>query len=89
MRGFSGMVSLVLPGGMPAAIQFVDRLRLFGVAVSWGGFESLALPIDSAQTAFAEEVGVVPGFVRMSIGLEDVEDLLCDLNQALEGMQYD
>jgi cystathionine beta-lyase len=89
MRGFSGMLSVVVHGGMEAAVQFVDRLRLFGIAVSWGGFESLALPIDPAHTAFAEQVGVVPGFVRVSIGLEDVDDLLCDLEQGLEGIRHD
>jgi cystathionine gamma-lyase len=89
MRGFSGMVSVVLEGGTVAAIRFVDRLQLFGIAVSWGGFESLALPIDPDGTAFAAELGIEPGFVRLSIGLEDVDDLLCDLQQALEGLDHD
>jgi cystathionine beta-lyase len=89
MRGFSGLLSIVLKGGKTAAERFVDRLRLFGIGVSWGGFESLALPIDPAGTAFAAEIGVVPGFVRLSIGLEDVDDLICDLQQSLEGLEHD
>lgn len=88
MGGFSGMVSCVVRGGMQAAERFVDRLQLFGIGVSWGGFESLALPVDPASSAFAEELGIVPGFVRLSIGLEDVDDLLCDLQQALEGVCF-
>ena len=89
MSGFSGLMSLVVRGGKEAAITFVNRLKLFGIGVSWGGFESLALPIDpttSAHPTIAKSLGVVPGFVRMSIGLEDVEDLLCDLDQGLTAL---
>jgi methionine-gamma-lyase len=88
MSGFSGMISLVVRGGFPAAARLVDRLRLFGIGVSWGGFESLALPIDAEMTAFAGELDIVPGFVRLAVGLEDVEDLLADLEQALKGIAH-
>jgi methionine-gamma-lyase len=87
MCGFGGMVSLVLDGGMERAIRFVDALELFGIGVSWGGFESLALPIDPNSILSAEinaALGIVPGFVRLSIGIEDVGDLLTDLESALE-----
>ena len=87
MCGFSGMLSVVVRGGMEAAVRFADHLQLFGIGVSWGGFESLALPIDVEQFLSPEicsDLGVVPGFVRLSIGLEDVDDLLADLRQALE-----
>jgi cystathionine beta-lyase len=89
MTGFSGMLSIVVPGGLAGAARVVDRLTLFGIGVSWGGFESLALPIDPASTAFAADLEIVPGMIRLSIGLEDVDDLLADLDQALEGAAHD
>jgi len=84
MRGFSSMFSIVVRGGQDAAIRFVDALQLFGIGVSWGGFESLALPIDPCETPDAKELGVVPGFVRLSLGLEDVDDLMEDLHAGLK-----
>jgi cystathionine beta-lyase/cystathionine gamma-synthase len=83
MRGFSGLMGVVVRGGMPAAIGFVNALRLFGIGVSWGGFESLALPMSPEDPAMSPELGIVPGFVRLSIGLEDEADLLEDLDNAL------
>lgn len=86
MRGFGGLLSVVLEGGMEAAIRFADNLRLFGIAVSWGGFESLVLPINPEMTHspdICRRLGIVPGMVRLSVGLEDVEDLQDDLCEAL------
>jgi cystathionine gamma-lyase len=88
MSGFSGLMSVVMRGGLETAIRFVDRLQLFGIGVSWGGFESLALPMNPAAShspEIARELGIVPGMVRISIGLEDVDDLMADLDQALRG----
>jgi methionine-gamma-lyase len=87
MSGSSGMVSIVLSGGMTRATRFVDALALFGIGVSWGGFESLALPIDPEHSLSPEinrVIGVVPGFVRLSVGLEDVDDLVSDLESGLQ-----
>ncbi len=92
MSGYSGLLSVVLHGGAERAVRFVNRLRLFGIGVSWGGFESLALPIQPAgylTPDMAAALGVVPGFVRLSIGLENIEDLLADLEQALEGSEHE
>ncbi len=86
MRGFSGLMGVVVRGGMPAAISFANALRLFGIGVSWGGFESLALPMSPEDPAMSPELGIVPGFVRLSIGLEDEADLLEDLDNALRGI---
>jgi methionine-gamma-lyase len=86
MRGFSGLMGVVVRGGMQAGIEFANALRLFGIGVSWGGFESLALPMSLDDPALTRDLGVVPGFVRLSIGLEDEEDLLADLDQALRGI---
>jgi methionine-gamma-lyase len=88
MRGFGSMLAFDLKGGLPAARRFCDRVRLFLLAVSLGGVESLVvLPIYSSHYNMSNEelrrAGVSPGTVRVSIGLEDSEDLLADLQQAL------
>jgi cystathionine beta-lyase/cystathionine gamma-synthase len=88
MRGFGGMLAFDLKGGLPAARRFCDHVRLFLVAASLGGVESLViLPIYSSHynmtNAELRRAGVSPGTVRVSIGLEDKEDLIEDLKQAL------
>jgi methionine-gamma-lyase len=86
MRG--SMMAFDLKGGLPAARRFCDRVRLFLLAASLGGVESLViLPIYSSHYNMSNEelrrAGVSPGTVRVSIGLEDKEDLIEDLKQAL------
>jgi cystathionine beta-lyase/cystathionine gamma-synthase len=88
MRGFGSMLAFDLKGGLPAARRFCDRVRLFLLAASLGGVESLViLPIYSSHyNMSAEELqraNVSPGTVRVSIGLEDSQDLIADLKQAL------
>ena len=86
MSGGSGLVGIELEGGEASARAFVNSLKHFGIGLSWGGFESLALPLwrgSSMPEAFREEIGLRPGFVRLSIGLEDVEDLRADLSQGI------
>jgi methionine-gamma-lyase len=88
MRGFGGMLAFDLKGGLPAARRFCERVRLFLLAASLGGAESLViLPIYSSHYNMAAEelrrAGVSPGTVRVSLGLEDKEDLIEDLKQAL------
>ncbi|MGB2592789.1 MAG: aminotransferase class I/II-fold pyridoxal phosphate-dependent enzyme [Candidatus Acidiferrum sp.] len=88
MRGFGTMLAFDLKGGLPAARRFCDRVKLFLLAASLGGVESLViLPIYSSHyNMSAEELqraGVSPGTVRVSIGLEDSADLIADLKQAL------
>ena len=88
MRGFGSMLAFDLKGGLPAARKFCDRVKLFLLAVSLGGVESLVvLPIFSSHYRMSEEelrrAGVKPGTVRVSIGLEDAADLIEDLRQAL------
>jgi methionine-gamma-lyase len=88
MRGFGGMLAFDLKGGLAAARRFCDRIRIFLLAASLGGVESLVtLPIyTSHHEMSAEELrsaGVEPGTVRVSIGLEDPQDLIEDLGQAL------
>ena len=87
MRGFGGMLAFDMKGGLPAARRFCDRVRLFLLAASLGGVESLViLPLYSSHYNMSKEElrrsGVSPGTVRVSLGLED-EDLIEDLKQAL------
>jgi methionine-gamma-lyase len=86
--GFGGMMAFDLKGGLPAARKFCDRVRVFLLAVSLGGVESLvALPAYSSHYKMSRAelaaAGVEPGTVRVSIGLEDPADLIEDLRQAL------
>jgi len=88
MKGFGSMLAFDLKGGLPAARRFCDRVRLFLLAASLGGVESLVvLPIYTSHykmsAAELAECGVTPGTVRVSVGLEDAEDLIADLKQAL------
>jgi methionine-gamma-lyase len=88
MRGFGSMLAFDMKGGLPAARRFCDRVRLFLLAASLGGVESLViLPIYSSHYNMSDEelrrAGVSPGTVRVSIGLEDKEDLIEDLKHAL------
>lgn len=87
MRGGSGMISVVLDGNEDTARRFVDHLRLFSIGVSWGGFESLALPIwgtSSMPETWRREIGLTETLVRLSIGLEDLEDLQADIEDSLK-----
>lgn len=87
-RGFGGMVSIELEGGFARCAAFLDKLALFTQAVSLGDLESLAChPASTTHAAMSEEArqaaGVSDDLVRLSIGVEDAEDLIADLAQAL------
>lgn len=89
MKGYGAMLAFDLKGGLAAARRFCDRVRVFLHAVSLGGVESLVvLPVYSSHYRMSEaelrHAGVAPGTVRVSVGLEDPEDLLEDLRQALK-----
>jgi cystathionine beta-lyase/cystathionine gamma-synthase len=88
MSGFGGMLAFDLKGGLAAARRFCDRTRIFLLAASLGGVESLiVLPqYTSHYNMSAQELaaaGVAPGTMRVSVGLEDPADLIADLKQAL------
>jgi cystathionine beta-lyase/cystathionine gamma-synthase len=89
MSAFGGMVTLELAGGLPAAERFYDRLRLVTRAASLGGVESLAsIPVHTSHFGLSpeklREAGVDPGMVRLSLGVEDADDLVADVLQALQ-----
>jgi len=88
MKGFGAMLAFDLKGGLAAARRFCDRTRVFLLAASLGGVESLVvLPIYTSHynmsLAELRGAGVEPGTVRVSVGLEDPADLIEDLRQAL------
>ncbi|MGH9348378.1 MAG: trans-sulfuration enzyme family protein [Vicinamibacterales bacterium] len=88
MSGFGGVVCLDLAGGQAAAYRAFDRLQIVKRAASLGGVESLcSLPILTSQWGHTDEqleaAGVTRGMMRLSIGLEDPDDLIADLQQAL------
>lgn len=89
--GFGGMVSFEVEGGDEAALKFLDRLVLPVVATSLGGVESLvSLPFNTSHSFYTvqqrRDVGIMPGLVRFSVGVEDAEDLIADLDQALAAL---
>ena len=88
MSGFSGMVSFTLRGGAEAAYAAVQKTRVFSFAESLGGVESLIThPATMTHVAIPREQrearGVTDGLMRLSVGIEDKEDLIADLDQAL------
>lgn len=86
--GASGLFSLILkPVPEKAVAAFFDALKLFGMGYSWGGYESLAIPFDCADYRTATTWNAEGPAVRLHIGLEDVDDLKADLDQALAKMR--
>jgi cystathionine beta-lyase/cystathionine gamma-synthase len=89
MKGFGGMVTIDVKGGQAGAFRVFDQLKLVKRAASLGGVESIcSLPILTSQYGLTDEelvkAGVTRGMIRISIGLEDPEDLIADLDQALQ-----
>jgi cystathionine gamma-lyase len=88
MRDFGGMVSLRLKGGRPAVDRFLSRTKLFSLAESLGGVESLVchpatMTHASIPAAIREKRGVDEALLRLSVGIEDLDDLEADLMGAL------
>ena len=88
MCSFGGMISLIMRGGEPAAREMARRTKLFTLAESLGGIESL-IEVPAAMTHMSvagSKLAVPGGLVRLSVGIEDTPDLLADLDQALAGV---
>jgi cystathionine beta-lyase len=83
----SGLVSIGLKP-LPAAAThaFINELTLFGIGVSWGGYESLAIPFDCAPMRSATTWAPGGPTVRFHIGLEDVDDLIEDLERGFAAL---
>lgn len=88
MQGFGGMLTIEVLGGRQAAEKVADQLKLFLLATSLGGVESLvSQPVATSHHAISAEErarqGITDGMLRLSVGLESAEDLIADLEQAL------
>ena len=88
MRRFGGMLCFELKGDLKSAIKVMDSFKLFINATSLGGVESLAsIPVLTSHYGFnqqkLEKAGIAPGMIRLSCGIEDEDDLVEDLRQAL------
>ena len=89
LDGFGGMLAIELKGGGPAALRFVQSLKVFAYAASLGGVDSLVIePRYSSHEhmtpAERARIGIPDGFLRVSVGIENVEDLIADIEQALQ-----
>jgi cystathionine beta-lyase len=83
-KGAAGLFSVVLDGGDEAArAALIDTLELFGIGYSWGGYESLAIPVDPERYRTATPWQAEGPVVRLQIGLEDPDDLIADLEIGL------
>lgn len=88
MSGYGGMISFELDGGLEQAKAFLGRCRVFALAESLGGVESLIehpgrMTHASVAAKEREQIGITDSLIRLSVGIEDVEDLIGDLEQAL------
>ena len=86
--GFGGMITAYFKGGLEPARTFLERVKLFSLAESLGGVESLIehpaiMTHASVDKHLREQIGLTDGLVRFSVGIEDVEDLIADIQEAL------
>lgn len=91
MAGFGGMLTIEVDGDTAATSAVVDRLHLFAIAPSLGGVESLATqPVTTTHHGLSdaerERRGISGSMIRLSVGVEDAQDLIADLEQALNGL---
>ncbi|HYX53104.1 MAG TPA: methionine gamma-lyase [Candidatus Limnocylindrales bacterium] len=94
MSGFGGMIAFEIKGGLPATYRFMDSLELVTRAVSLGDADSfIQHPASMTHSAYTPQErahhGITDGMLRLSVGLENVEDILNDLVQALSASQHE
>jgi O-acetylhomoserine (thiol)-lyase len=88
-KGQGALVGFGIKGGRPAAVKFIESCRLFSHLANIGDAKSLVIhPASTTHEQLSPEeqaaAGVTPDFIRLSVGIEDIEDILADLNYALE-----
>jgi cystathionine gamma-synthase len=91
MRGFGGVVSLLVRGDQAATFRFLDALRLIYLSPSLGGVESLALhpaamAYPDCEPEERQQLGMTDNLVRLALGIEDAQDVIADLDQALQAV---
>lgn len=89
MRGYGGMISFVIKGGMKEASKFLSSVKIFTLAESLGGVESLiehpaVMTHGSVPKDHREKLGITDSFIRISVGVEALEDLIADIESALQ-----
>ena len=89
MAGFGGMISVVVRGGLESARQVLERTQIFALAESLGGVESLIehpaiMTHASVSRSVRQKIGIVDGLVRLSVGIETLDDIIDDLAAALD-----
>jgi cystathionine gamma-lyase len=89
MKGFGGMMTFDIKGGLTSARKFLETVKIFACAESLGGVESLIehpaiMTHASVPKETREVLGISDGLIRLSVGIEDAQDLIDDLKQALE-----
>ena len=89
MNGFGGVMSFEIEGGLEAGVRFINALRLCSPAVSLGDCETLVQhPASMTHSAYSreerEEAGIADGLIRVSVGLEDADEIIADMAQALK-----
>ena len=88
MNGFGGIISLEIKGGMEASKKFLERTKIFSLEERLGGVESIIehpalMTHASVPKAVRDKIGISDGLIRLSVGIESIEDLIDDINQAL------
>ena len=91
MKGYGGMLTLILKGGLDSAKTFLERTEIFSLAESLGGVESLIehpaiMTHASVPPEIREQLGIGDGLVRLSVGIESLDDLIQDLEVSLKGL---
>ncbi len=91
MRGYGGMLTVILKGGLDSAKLFLERTEIFALAESLGGVESLIehpaiMTHASIPPEVRKEIGISDGLVRLSVGIESLNDLIEDLEFSLKGL---
>jgi len=91
MRGYGGMITFFLKGGLKESRIFLEKLKLFALAESLGAVESLAehpalMTHASVPAEARKELGISDSLVRLSVGIENIEDILADIKNALDAI---
>lgn len=89
MKGFSGMITFFIKGGIDESRRFLENVKLFALAESLGGVESLVdhpaiMTHASIPKAVREGLGIYDNLIRLSVGIEDSTDLINDLETAFK-----
>ena len=88
-KGSGGVVTFIMKGGLENCRKFLEKIKIFHCAVSLGSVESLAehpalMTHNMVPPEIRKELGIDDGLIRLSVGIEDIEDIINDLKQALE-----